>query len=457
MTRPFDRANAHALAALVEASRSRDIAACEDIVDEHGTKLWARGQPIRPELMERLLERTLRRPIEQCLSARDGIAAPDVTRCMTRLLDGDRYLVALAGGGARHVMDTVRTLQLDGPVSLLLTAAAEGGQGFDHACLGALIAGGLAARAGVGDATLQRVVLGSLLHDVGEMYVNPDYLRSRRELTLDEWRNVAVHPRIGALFVRENTRYGATIAAIVDGHHERLDGSGYPTRATADTLREETGWVIVAETLAGVMGDPVAVPARTLLAIGLVFGEYPLAPVGLVANAQRAFPIEPDRAFDPDAARAEIDALRAALGTAHAAAREAEGRSSAGSAERRSLTRLAPLLRRLDVAFVSSGAAHFYELLGAAAETGDGEVELQLRLVPRELRWRMRSLARDLTHDLETFGDEGRRVFAPLLEALRAAPAAARPAPAAAAPEVSLDIPAGPEAADAAPRSASVA
>ena len=437
MTPSFDRANAHALAALVEAGRRRDIAACEDIVDDAGTKLWARGQSIRPELIERLLVRKLRRPIEQCLTARDGIAASDVVRCIERLLGGDRYLAALVGGSARDVLDVARTLPLDGPVSLLLTAAEEGGRGFEHACLGALIAGGLAARAGVGQATLQRIVLGGLLHDLGELYVNPEYLHSRRELNLEEWRHVAVHPRIGALFIRENTRYGATIASIVDGHHERQDGSGYPGRATSSALRDETGWVIVAETMAGVMSDPVASPARTLLAIGLVFGEYPLAPVGLVASAQRPFPIEADPGFDRVAARADIEALRAALRGAHAAAREAE-LNGAGAAERRSLSRLAPLLRRLDVAFVSSGAAHFFELLGAAAETGDGEVELQLRLVPRELRWRMRSLARDVAHDLETFTDAGRRAFAPMLDALRGA----SPASPSAAPGAPPDPPA---------------
>ncbi|MFZ4760307.1 MAG: HD-GYP domain-containing protein [Burkholderiaceae bacterium] len=428
MTRPFDRANEYALASLLEASRTRDIAASEDIVDDHGRKLWACGQPIRSELMERLLVRTLRRPIEQCLTARDGIAAADVVHRIEQLLDGDRYLAALMGGSARHVLDVARTLPLDGPASLLLTAAEENGRGFEHACLVTLIAGGLAARAGVGDATLQRVVLGGLLHDLGELYVNPDYLHSRRELSLDEWRHVAAHPRIGALFVRENTRYGATISAIVDGHHERDDGSGYPSRATAETLREEAGWVIVAETMAGVMNDPVSAPARTLLAIGLVFGEYRLAQVGLVASTQRAFPIEADPGFDGEAARAEIDALRTAMRAAHVAARVAELRT-AGMVERRCLARLAPLLRRLDIAFVSSGAAHFFELLGTSAEAGDGEVALQLRLVPRELRWRMRSLARDVAHDLRGFTDDGRLALAPLLEALRGAPAAPAASP----------------------------
>lgn len=429
MTRPFERANAHALAAIVEASGSRDIAACEDIVDDRGTKLWARGHPVRPELVERLLERTLRRPLEQCLAARDGVGSEEVAQCVERLLDGSRYLSALAGGDARRIAAVARTLPLDGPAALLLTAAQTRGEGFVHACLGLLLAGALAARGGVADGALQRIALAGLLHDLGELYVNPSYTSSRRELTLDEWRHVAVHPLIGELFLREQTRYPAAIAAIVGAHHERLDGSGYPGRCTVSTLPGEAGWVIAAETLAGVIADPVAAPARAVLAMGLVFGEYPLTPVGIVASVQRGFAVEGDPSFDREAARAGVAEVRESLRAATAAAHALEDLAP-GDRERRTLARLAPLLRRLDVAFVSSGTAHFFELLGASAETDDAEVVLQLRLVPREIRWRMRSLARDIAQDLDGFSDRGRLAFEPLLAVLRGERASARdPAP----------------------------
>ncbi|MFM1988813.1 MAG: hypothetical protein RJA99_1770 [Pseudomonadota bacterium] len=421
MTRTFDRANAHALAAIVEASGSHDIAACEDIVDDRGTMLWARGKPVRPELMERLLERTLRRPIEQCLSARDGVASQEVAQCVERLLDGSGYLSALAGGDGRRIVATARTLPLEGPVALLLTAAQSRGEGFVHACLGLLLAGALAARGGVADGALQRIALAGLLHDLGELYVNPDYIKSRRELSLDEWRHVAVHPRIGELFLREQTRYPAAIAAIVGAHHERLDGSGYPARSTVAKLPDEAGWVIAAETMAGVLADPVAAPARAVLAMGLVFGEYPMTPVGIVSSVQRGFAVEVDSSFDREAARAGVAAVRESLRTANATARELEERAP-GERERRTLARLAPLLRRLDLAFVSSGTAHFFELLGASAETDDAEIVLQLRLVPREIRWRMRSLARDIAQDLGGFTERGRDAFEPLLTVLRGEP-----------------------------------
>lgn len=423
MSSPFDRANVHALSALVEASSAHDIAASDDIVDARGTKLWARGKSLGPDAVERLLDRTLRRPLEQCLTARDGVSPRDVVSTVARLLEGDPFLTALAGGEARRLLEIAGSLPLEGPAALLLTAAQgrDEGRSFTHACLALLLASALAARAGAGDAALQRIALAGLLHDLGELYVNPGYLMSRRELSLAEWRHVAVHPRIGALFLREQTRYPAVVAAMVGAHHERLDGSGYPSRSTGSSLPDDAGWGVVAETLAGVLADPVAAPARAGLAVGLVFGEFPLAPVGLVVRTQRDFELGVDRDFDREAARAGVAALHQGLRDARAAARAAEDEVP-GQAERDSLARLEPLLRRLEVAFVSSGTAHFFELLGPAAEADDAEVALQLRLVPREIRWRMRNLARDLSHDLDGFTERGRRAFEPLLDALRGGP-----------------------------------
>jgi hypothetical protein len=73
---------------------------------------------------------------------------------------------------------------------------------------------------------------------------------------------------------------------------------------------------------------------------------------------------------------------------------------------------------------VSTGTAHYFDLVEQSADA-DAELVLQLDLVPREVRWRMRSLARDVAQDLIQFPVVARERFAPLLDALRGAPAGA--------------------------------
>jgi hypothetical protein len=420
MNSPFLHANPHALASIVEASEACGVEASEDIVDERGVKLWARGNPVVAALVERLMGRPLRRPIEQCLIARDGIGPDDLVDETQRLLLGSAYLSALAGSEACRLLSVAGSLPVEASVSLLLTAARERGTGFSHACLAMLAAGALAAHCGCDEGSLQRVMLAALLHDIGEQYVNPAYLSSRRELTLDEWRHVSAHPRVGELFVRTNTRYPRRIAALVLAHHERLDGTGYPGRAVSSALPDGAGFLIAAETMAGVLNDPVSSPARAVLAMGLVFGEYPMGIVNHLVRVQRSFPVEGAADLECEAARERLFIVRDGLRRSRQAAHDLEPQTE-HPLERRSLARLAPLLMRLEAAFVSTGTADYFDLVGQSA-AADAELVLQLDLVPREVRWRMRSLARDVALDLSVFPDAGRARFAPLLDALRGAP-----------------------------------
>lgn len=393
MSSSFSQANPHALASIVAASEAGGIEASEDIVDERGVKLWARGSPVLAGLVERLLQ-------------------------------GGPYLSALAASEARRLLRVAGSLPVEASVSLLLTAARGRGTGFSHACLVMLAAGALAARCGCDEGSLQRTMLAALLHDIGEQYVNPAYLSSRRELTLDEWRHVSAHPRVGELFVSMNTRYPQRIAALVLAHHERFDGTGYPGRASASALPDGSGFLIVAETMAGVLNnDPVSAPARAVLAMGLVFGEYPMGIINHVVRVQRSFPVEGAADLDCETARERLVIVREGLQRSRQAAQALEDLTE-HEAERRSLARLAPLLGRLEAAFVSTGTAHYFDLIEQSADA-DAELVLQLELVPREVRWRMRSLARDVAQDLVQFPVEAQARFEPLLDALRGVPAGA--------------------------------
>jgi HD-GYP domain-containing protein (c-di-GMP phosphodiesterase class II) len=73
----------------------------------------------------------------------------------------------------------------------------------------------------------------ALLHDLGEVAMERDYIQADRALTVDERLDLARHPVIGE---REASRVGADRAAqlLVRWHHEWWNGAGYP-----DALRRE--------------------------------------------------------------------------------------------------------------------------------------------------------------------------------------------------------------------------
>lgn len=73
----------------------------------------------------------------------------------------------------------------------------------------------------------------ALLHDLGEVVMERDYIQASRPLTPEERTDLSRHPVIGE---REASRVGADRAAqlLVRWHHEWWNGSGYP-----DALRHE--------------------------------------------------------------------------------------------------------------------------------------------------------------------------------------------------------------------------
>ncbi|HEY2960930.1 MAG TPA: HD domain-containing phosphohydrolase [Pyrinomonadaceae bacterium] len=73
----------------------------------------------------------------------------------------------------------------------------------------------------------------ALLHDLGEVAMERDYIQAARPLTPEERLDLARHPVIGE---REASRVGADRAAqlLVRWHHEWWNGGGYP-----DALRRE--------------------------------------------------------------------------------------------------------------------------------------------------------------------------------------------------------------------------
>jgi HD-GYP domain-containing protein (c-di-GMP phosphodiesterase class II) len=73
----------------------------------------------------------------------------------------------------------------------------------------------------------QQLEIGGYLHDIGKIGVRDSVLLKPGYLTPDERRLIEDHPTIGMRIV-EPIDLAEPVLQVVGGHHERLDGSGYP-------------------------------------------------------------------------------------------------------------------------------------------------------------------------------------------------------------------------------------
>lgn len=83
--------------------------------------------------------------------------------------------------------------------------------------------------------SLHHLRVGGLLHDIGKIGVRDTVLLKPGALTRAERKQIEEHPAIG-LRILESAQLPAEVLAIVGGHHERLNGKGYPLGLSAEEL-----------------------------------------------------------------------------------------------------------------------------------------------------------------------------------------------------------------------------
>ncbi len=103
--------------------------------------------------------------------------------------------------------------------------------------------------------TLRLLDYGAYLHDVGKVRVPRQILCKPGKLTDIEWDEMRKHPTYGREMLEDT--FMAPAGAIVEQHHERLDGSGYPLGLQGDEVTVEAAIVGVADTYDAMTSDRV--------------------------------------------------------------------------------------------------------------------------------------------------------------------------------------------------------
>lgn len=72
------------------------------------------------------------------------------------------------------------------------------------------------------------LVAGCLLHDIGKIHIPDELIKKESPLTVSEWEVMKFHPVLGANWAAKEGIENKCILEIIEYHHERWDGAGYP-------------------------------------------------------------------------------------------------------------------------------------------------------------------------------------------------------------------------------------
>jgi len=86
------------------------------------------------------------------------------------------------------------------------------------------------------EASLQRIGLGGMLHDIGKSLIPEDILNKPGKLDEDEFEKIKEHPLLGLELINRSRKLPGVAASIVRGHHEHFDGTGYPDGLSGERI-----------------------------------------------------------------------------------------------------------------------------------------------------------------------------------------------------------------------------
>lgn len=92
---------------------------------------------------------------------------------------------------------------------------------------------------------IENIAFASLFHDIGKIKIPDEVLKKPGALDDDEFKLIKKHPLDGREMVRET--YYEGIGDIINQHHERLDGSGYPNGLKDGEIMLEAKIIAVAD------------------------------------------------------------------------------------------------------------------------------------------------------------------------------------------------------------------
>ncbi len=144
------------------------------------------------------------------------------------LLDGDINTEKIEQAN-EIIKDTVGLLLKDkNAIKAMLKVTSHDYYTYTHSVNVSTYALGFGVFLGLKEEQLNLLGKAGIMHDIGKRKINSDIINKNGKLTDEEFNEIKKHPTYGVELLKELGETDQRLLNIVEQHHEKIDGSGYP-------------------------------------------------------------------------------------------------------------------------------------------------------------------------------------------------------------------------------------
>jgi putative nucleotidyltransferase with HDIG domain len=133
-----------------------------------------------------------------------------------------------------------------------------------HCLAVSIMAMGFGRHLGIEREGLEQLGLAGLLHDVGKIRIDPLILNKPGKLTDEEFAHMKTHANLGFKLLVSHRDLPPIVIDVAHGHHERLDGTGYPRQLNAQQIARFTRIISIIDCFDAITSNRVYDRARTV-------------------------------------------------------------------------------------------------------------------------------------------------------------------------------------------------
>ena len=241
---------------LAKVNESKTVIATEDILNDQNAILVKAGAQIDARTTERIVKFKLLRPIEESVAIEGDVDGATLRKDMDNLIAQSLNAQRIH---QHFKLDSVIKPLCDYYQSFpilrqkITVLSMQLNRVYLQSLFGAWLASAIGCQMRLSDEEQENLFIAAIAHDIGKLHINESVLEKEGALSPEEWRQIYAHPIIGEKILSNIDRIPAAAVCAVREHHERCDGTGYPSGKKGGSLQRYGQIIAMADTAAAVL------------------------------------------------------------------------------------------------------------------------------------------------------------------------------------------------------------